>query len=201
MFGLTGAHRTGKSTLAKQLSMDLGFAYYDASVSRIMRELGVNSVEHLTLDKRLDAQEYLLKRHLEDIATMPRPCITDRTPLDFIGYMLAEVTMHNTPQELWERTGKYVEDCLTATRIHYDTVIACRPLPSYEEDPTKPPPNVGYQWELQLIIEGAMMQVRPQVQTAFLKSTVFNERVQGAGNLLVERIRTLSLERHSTTIH
>jgi len=200
MFGFAGAHRTGKTTLAKAVAERLGIRYYDASVSRIMMEKQIHSVSDLPILQRIEAQEYLLQRHLEDIAKLPRPCITDRTPLDFIGYMLGEITMHNTPPEFHQRIGLYVDTCVAAVRMHYDTVILCRPLPVYEVDPTKPPENVAYQMKVQFLIEGASCCVKP-TQVGTLKTVDFNERLESSVKLVASQLNDIAADRANYSLH
>lgn len=154
-FGFAGSHRSGKSTLAKLVAEDLKMGFHDASVSKIMREAGINAVGDVPIEARIEAQEFLLKRYLKDLQWAARPLITDRTPLDMIGYMLGEITMHNTDAAIGARVQSYVEECLGAAITHFDTIIVVRPLLTYVEDPDKPPMNRAYQSLVQFIIEGA----------------------------------------------
>ncbi len=154
-FGFAGAHRTGKTTLAKLVAEDLKMTYHDASVSKIMKEAGINAVGDVPLQARIEAQEFLLKRYLKDLQWAPRPLVTDRTPLDMIGYALGELTMHNTDAALGRRFDDFCDACIGATVQHFDTIVVVRPLTTYTADPSKPPHNLGYQTMVQLLIEGA----------------------------------------------
>jgi hypothetical protein len=175
-FGFAGAHRTGKTTLAKQVAEDMGFHFHDASVSKIMRAHGIDVVGDIPLHQRIGAQEFLLDKFIENIAWAKRPMITDRTPLDMIGYMLGEVTMHNTDRELAERIDAYVVKCLQATLKHFDTIILVRPLTLYTVDPKSPLPNLAFQSLIQFIIEGAARQVDHIVYAHTLVTSDFQRR-------------------------
>jgi hypothetical protein len=107
---------------------------------------------------RLRLQEFILEKFMDRVKAAPRPAISDRTPLDMIGYMLAEVTMHNTPIEFHDQIQRYVDKCLAETVLHFDMILMLRPLPIFEVDPTKPPPNRAYQSAVQFLIEGAGQQ-------------------------------------------
>lgn len=135
----------------------MGIPFYRSTITETMKEGGFAAVSDMDLETRIRAQEYVLARHVEVMSstTLSRPCITDRTPLDMLAYMMGEVTMHNTPQEFWGRINAYREAAIRATDMHFDTIICLRPLPVYEVDPDKPPPNPAYQWEIQHLIEGA----------------------------------------------
>jgi hypothetical protein len=177
MFGIAGAHRTGKTTLAKEVAALSGIPYHDASISQIARELGVSEVDNLPIAERVKVQEHILKRYLELLDQAPRPCITDRTPLDMIGYMLGEVTMHNTTPEEGELINGYVNQCLEATKTHFGAIMITRPFDSYKPDPKSPPPNLAYQRLVQFIIEGASDQILRFVPTATLLADDLEARV------------------------
>ncbi|CAN0470801.1 unnamed protein product, partial [Phaeothamnion confervicola] len=155
MIGFAGAHRSGKTTLARAAAQRLGRHFHDASVTRIMKEAGVDGVADLPIPQRIAAQEFLLKRFVAELAKAPRPAITDRTPLDMIAYTLGEVTMHNTDAATGRRIYAHVQHCLDETARHFETIFVVRPLPQFDADPSKPPDNQAYQWETQFLIEGA----------------------------------------------
>jgi AAA domain len=192
-FGFAGAHRTGKTTLAKLVAEDLGWHYHDASVSRIMKEAGINAVGDVPMEARIEAQEFLLQRYLQNLSKAPRPIITDRTPLDMVGYCLGEVTMHNTTPELGMRIDNYVHTCLCATLEYFDTVIVVGQLPTeYAVDPTKPPPNLGYQTLVQLLIEGAAVQINHSMYIEWLDASDLQERRNGSKEILMGRMAQLT---------
>jgi hypothetical protein len=191
-FGLTGAHRTGKTTLAKLVAEDLKMTFHDASVSKIMREAGINAVGDVPLEARVEAQEFLLRRYLKDLQWAPRPLVTDRTPLDMVGYMLGEITMHNTDAKLGARIQNYVEECLGATLVHFDTIIVVRPLTAYVEHPDKPPLNRAYQSLVQFIIEGAATTCEDAIYVNHIDVEDLGRRRTLANDILSERMRELA---------
>lgn len=194
-FGFSGAHRCGKTTLARLVADDLGMHFHDASVSKIMREAGINAVGDVPPEQRIEAQEFLLRRFLSDLKKAPAPLLTDRTPLDMIGYCLGEVTMHNTTPEQGARINNYVDACINATITHFDTIIIVGPLKgAYTVDPKSPPPNLGYQRLVQMIIEGAAAQVSHTIGCELITTTDLTERRSYAVELLHERQTQLVAE-------
>lgn len=187
MFGLSGAHRSGKTTTARETAKAMGILFHETSTTKIMREGGFEAVADMPIEQRIAAQEYLLSRHIEDLQNLPRPCIVDRTPLDMIGYMLGEVTMNNTPVELGERVDRYVTHCLKIADLYYDTIVMLRPLGTYEADPTKPPPNSAYQWEHQFLVEGSAKFLR-HVAVGHCASEDLEVRVRACMNLFNKRL-------------
>jgi hypothetical protein len=190
MFGLSGAHRTGKTTLAKAIAEKRGIPYFDASVTKIMREFGIDPVGHVTLDDRITAQEFLLKKFIDKVKAAPFNAISDRTPLDMVGYMLGEVTMHNTPVEFHQRIQDYVDACIALTQRHFDLVLIVRPLPEFKIEEGKPPFNRAYQSEVQFLIEGAAHQTE-YLHFAQLESITLPERLADAEDAMDEHVRAV----------
>lgn len=193
-FGFAGAHRTGKTTLAKRVAEELGWYYHDASVSKVMREAGINAVGDVPIAQRIEAQEFLLKRYLADLQFAPRPMVTDRTPLDMISYMLGEITMHNTDAATGDRVHKYTTDCITATLTHFDTIIMVRPLNVYKVEEGKPPLNRGYQDVVQLLAEGAAALVEPQMYIERMVPSDLDERVAYSKDVFTRRMAEIAAE-------
>jgi predicted ATPase len=200
-FAISGCHRSGKTTLAKQVSEALGMHYFDASTTKLMAEFGINAVGDIPLEQRVEAQEFLLKRYLQNLQKAPRPLITDRTPLDMIGYMLGEITMHNSSVELGERVNKYVDQCLDEAIRHFDTVIIVGPLASYTADPKSPPPNLGYQRCVQLLIEGAASLVEPHMYVSRLDTTHMDDRRDLACQIIYRRMGEIAAQSKQIVHH
>jgi hypothetical protein len=200
-FGFAGAHRTGKTTLAKKVAEDLGWFYHDASVSKIMREAGINAVGDVPIMQRIEAQEFLLKRYLKELQWASRPMVTDRTPLDMIGYMLGEITMHNNTPEVGERVYDYMMECLSATITQFDTIILVRPLATYTVDPKSPPLNRGYQAMVQLLVEGAASMVADHCYIEGLEMDNLQERISVSKGFLFNRMTEIQANSKAAQKH
>lgn len=158
MYGLAGASRTGKTTLAKRLSTELNIPFLDSSTTVLARKAGFNMVANMGVEERLTAQEKLLEAYMELIHEAPQVFITDRTPFDMLAYTLAEVGMHSCDAELGERIAKYTEACMAAGEKTFAMVMHVDPLDFYEESPDKPPLNKAYQNHIHLLIGGALLE-------------------------------------------
>lgn len=156
MYGLSGASRSGKSSLAKHLSTVLEIPYVDSSTTVLMREAGFNPVAAMDIDTRIKAQEHLFQAYQRLLDRQPPAFITDRTPIDMLAYMLGEVTMHNTTEAQGEKIADYVDRCVAATESRFALVVVTLPLKTYEAAPDKPPPSKGYQSLIHTIISGAL---------------------------------------------
>jgi len=200
MFGISGAQRTGKTTLAKAVAEKLKFHYHDSSVTKIMREFGINPVGDVPLGERIKAQEFLLEKSCDALRQAPRPAITDRTPLDFIAYMLGEVTMHNTAEEFHEPIQTYVKNCLAAAEKYFDMILIVRPLLTYKAADDKPPPNRAYQSAIQYLIEGAAQNI-PNIVVGLLPALDLTERVDNCSVAFSTHLEEVAAETACWTKH
>ena len=157
MYGLSGASRSGKTTLAKKMAEVMEVPFVDSSTTALMQQAGFNPVAVLDIETRIEAQEHLLQAYLRLIDAQPSPYfVTDRTPMDMLAYMLAEVSMHNTTFEQGERINAYCENCIAAAESRFSLVLLVHPLSVYEVRSDKPPLNRAYQGHIHLLIEGAL---------------------------------------------
>ena len=154
-FGLSGCHNSGKTTLAKAIADAAGIPFFETKTSELLAEIGISGVGVLDMESRFLAQDHLLNRFWEISQAHARPFISDRTPLDYIGYMLAEVTMHNTSAELGARVDAFVERAINAAANTLMGIIIVDRLPGYDADLKRPPVNLAYQLEHQLLVRGA----------------------------------------------
>jgi len=202
LFGLTGAHRSGKTTLARAVADDLGIEFYETSTSQIAKELGYNAVGDLPLEDRLYLQTKLLENHIDQISKLPRPLITDRTPLDFMGYLACEFTMSNgsgVSPEVLQRAAQFIDTCLNATRHYYDTLYYLAPLPDYVVEDGKPADNPIYQQHHALVVLGGIQQLRDSINSSLIFETAWDIREQFVHDAIVCRLNDIHKERRSAT--
>lgn len=176
MYGLAGASRTGKTTLARKLSEELGIPFLDSSTTVLARKAGFNMVANMSIEDRISAQELLLKGYMELVEEAGKLFVTDRTPFDMLAYTLAEVSMHSCSAELGQRISDYGKACIAAGENTFAMVLHVAPLPSYEEQSDKPPLNKAYQDHIHLLIGGALMD--SSVPTMLVEDGSVEERVR-----------------------
>ena len=159
IYGLIGASGTGKTTLAQDVVEALNLNMVITSITDSARLHGVEAVANLPLDKRIKLQRHLLDDHAKLLAAVKAPSITDRTPIDMIGYLMCEIGMHSheqVSQEMLREANKYVNDCKVLTKERYDMVFMLSPLLDYEPDPKRPSVNPAYQRHTDLVMRGAL---------------------------------------------
>ncbi|AMB48344.1 hypothetical protein [Methylobacterium sp. AMS5] len=200
MFGFAGASRTGKSTLCRLLSEGLSLHYHTFNTAEIMKEKGFNLVDPtLPFSVRIDAQEAYLDHYEEMMRKLPRPAITDRTPLCLAGYLLADIRMHDHA-ELGERVKAYVDRAVHLTDQFFDTVLILRPLPFYEEAEGKAPANLGYQWHHQMVCEGLAMMI-DHANVAHIFRTDLEDRAKDCTEVIVRSMKEWGEEKASLSLH
>lgn len=203
MFAFVGAHRSGKSTLARRISADLGYHFYEASFGRMAKELGFDAVADLTLEERMKMQEAVLARYQAEINDLPRPCITDRTPLDMMAYMMAEVGMHSQlDPEMAARIVRYKDACIDIVARFFGCLVVCRPLPAYVFEVGKPPENVAFQWHIQMLIEAGVDRAQFRgVCIGYLNSFDLEVRALCASQLFESQLKDMQARRLAACCH
>lgn len=132
--GISGVHRCGKTTLMRELAAALNLTPVETRVGDVFKDMGLKADKQYDFGTRMAAQEEILKR-LRALLTEARTCtaasdgfITDRTPIDLIGYTLAEVgpdTCISDGESV--RVLQYVRDCVTTTNEFFSTLVYLQP--------------------------------------------------------------------------
>ena len=141
MYGLMGAHRTGKSTLCQAL-LYVGRGYFwekEISISKMQRDMNYDSSnQEYDWETRKDIQSGLLYA-FKNILERPQvtrqvihKVLTERTPLDLIGYLVLNMPDKPTDEDrAWVDT--YIRMCIALTNKHYTKVFLVQPGIAYVE--------------------------------------------------------------------
>lgn len=147
MIGLIGAHRVGKSYLVKELTRG-PFRELEVSISKWQKELGYDSSNmNYTWETRKDIQIGLFRKFAEVLRDSRRrviravvdttKVISERTPLDLIGYAYL-----NAPPNPTESDMKWLYDyaslCIQLTNDYYDQVVLVQPGIEFVHDAKSP---------------------------------------------------------------
>ena len=110
---LTGAHATGKSTIAREMADLLGLNFITSQASQVFEDYGIDPKETLPFETRLGVQSIILSRHSDawDRANdSGAPFITDRSPIDFIVYLMNDSFVYE--DEHYDQWMQFISDCL-----------------------------------------------------------------------------------------
>lgn len=204
LFGFVGAHRSGKTTLARRISEDTGIHFHETSTTKVCRELGYDPVAPMTLYDRAMMQAQLLDHHIETLKELPRPVIVDRTPIDMMAYTLAEFHMTShmlADPAVLEGVNKLAETCLKATVNYFDFLYYFDPLPEYVIEDGKPAANPAYQQHIALLMRGGMQRLSGKVNCVFVGTVSFDERMDYVCEHMCKRIDEISVMANAAPFH
>lgn len=154
--GLCGAHRSGKTTLAKAFADRIGINYVTLSTTEVLASMGWDCRDISRIEDRIEIQKRMTARAGEVFTKASRyDFISDRTPLDVAAYMLADAngSVHLSDAQHKDIEG-ILEDCVAVTRQAFRGVVLIPPVLPYIYEPGKPAPNVSYQWHFHYLVLG-----------------------------------------------
>lgn len=197
MIGLAGAHRTGKSTLARRFSEVSGIPFLQTSASGTFARLGLDPKKDYPFAVRLDIQRNIL----DDCEKVYRSIgvastfITDRTPLDMLAYTLADVQRENVDGALAGVFESYVKDCYEIANAHFPIVVILQPGIPLVEAEGKAPANPLYIEHINSLVLGAVTDERFKGNHFYIprKETTLEGRVK-----CVDYCLSRTVQRHET---
>ena len=129
--GLTGAHRTGKTTLAREFAKNTGVPFVETNASEIFAKMGMDPSSEYPIAQRLDVQERILAEFADkwkSAIANGNGFITDRTPLDMIAYTLANIgSGEELSPSLENRLENYIQSCFDIVNYTFDFVVVVLP--------------------------------------------------------------------------
>jgi hypothetical protein len=179
--GLSGSHRAGKSTLARSFANKNGLEFVETSVGAVFKEMGLDPAITYDFKTRLTVQEAVIESCEKIYAKHSARglCITDRTPLDFMAYTLADAVGDTVLPEDQERLDRYIDRCIEVTNRRFSALVVIQPgIPLIHEE-GKAVLNKAYIEHLNAIILGLSVDERINVPHFYLPRHMTNlgERV------------------------
>jgi len=202
LYGLTGSSGSGKTTLARAVAESLSAEFVPTSITASGKRHGFDPVGLMSLQDRIKLQHHLLDDLMELIKAAKGPTIMDRTPIDLIGYMYAEIDMHSHIRLSADDIMKieaYRDRCLEETVRWFDHVFVTTPLPVYEDAQTRPVQNAAYQHHSQMIMEGAIYQLTGRVNFSILRPSNLDTRIEHVHDTIVSRLDDIDRMRRGVT--
>ncbi|NKX37736.1 AAA family ATPase [Rhodobacteraceae bacterium R_SAG4] len=188
IFGIAGASGTGKTTLGRMVGDALDIPFQPTSITNMAAKAGFDPVSKISLNDRLILQESMLDQMETLLASFKTPVILDRTPLDLVGYMMAEIYMHSeselTADEM-RRIDAYVSRCQDVTVKYCSHIFVTGLLPEYELVETRPGWNPAYQRHVHLLIVGALMTSKGDLSYSMFNS----DSLTGRTNYMIQAIQ------------
>lgn len=199
MLGYTGAHRTGKTTLAKEVAQRLDIPVLLTSATEIYKALGRDPKADYPIDERIAIQEAILygfEKQYKAASEVSRHFVADRTPIDLAGYLMADVTRttfsdFEDPQRTAMLVNDYVSRCIDSTNRWFSTVILVQPGIVTIEAAGKAPGCPAYMEHLNLLMGGVLHDGRVLARSFRMPRRVTNleERAQASLDAMMKATR------------
>ena len=177
--GFTGAHRSGKTTLMKEMASRHLIPYVETTTTQVFQSLGMDPKVEYTIKERLYSQWKILEALVDcyDKAVQVNPSfMADRTPLDLATYMIADVkrTTLLDDHETKEGVMRYIHACKELTAKWFDTVVLVQPGIDFVEAPGKAPACPVYLNHYNLLMKGFITEVSDTVNTVIMPKTTLS---------------------------
>jgi predicted ATPase len=129
MMSLAGGHRTGKTTLAEAYAAKFNATFVRSSASDVWRDFGLNPAVEPDFHTRTLIQDEILHRHEKLWRSVPAgvEAITDRSPLDFVAYLLADCSNNKVPESHEGWVEAYVHRCLGMVERFFSMIMLIQP--------------------------------------------------------------------------
>ena len=154
---LVGPHRVGKTTLAKEFAAEnKNYQYFTLHVSDYFRKAGVDPSKHMDFETRLRVQFELLtlagQHYREAISQTDKHLVCDRSPIDFMAYLLADVSM-SSPDYL-PALQTFEEEAIALHKEIFDCTVLIQPGIEYVHEEAKGSPSKSYIFMLNYLYKG-----------------------------------------------
>jgi len=163
--GLSGAHRTGKTTLAKAFAEVRGMEY--RALPNVIAGMSLEPKDITTMDIRLKVQRELTNACAKTFYGAVEPFVSDRTPIDVAAYTLADAGQGNMTDVQQDEMLGIIEDCLEIATTSFMAILLIQPGIPYVPEKGKPLPNVAYQEHVHMLVQGLLGDER--MGTAYYK--------------------------------
>lgn len=170
--GLAGAHRVGKSTVARIVAENADRPFIMSAGEAVATDSGIKVYPGMPMIERREYQERVLESFENQWKQEDGLFVCDRTPLDFAAYALADYRPENDRADqhaAW--LSDYVKLCLEATKRYFFSVFVIQPGIPYVAAPGKPAPDLIYQETVASLITGLALRLTDACAVSILCRT------------------------------
>lgn len=203
MIGLVGAHRVGKTTLAREVAKIADIPFVETGISAIYAEMKLDPAEPMHFSVRLAVQREILQRLVGQWSTAQARhglFVTDRTPMDLAAYTLADIRGDTTiglPDSVYAAVDRYVAECIAASSRLFMELVLVQPGIAIDPAPGKARACPLYIEHLNYLIMGLMGDARLSTSRRSLPRTMTDLHSRTKACFKVVQDARLKLSEHS----
>lgn len=150
--GLCGSHRTGKTTLAKEVAVKMGLDFVQTSTSEVFSENGLNPSDPMDFTTRIWIQNKVVSAAEQVWRTARGIFITDRTPIDMMAYTLADIVGSSAVD--FTALDEYLDHCFQVTDTIFSQLFILQPAIPLIYEEGKAALNRAYMEHLNVLMQG-----------------------------------------------
>lgn len=167
--GLSGSQRVGKTTLAVACGKSFEIPVIKTSVSKVFKSMKLDPKKHLDFAKRLEVQWRILDALVAEYNQAGKGIfITDRTPIDFMAYLLSEVMMSNVTGELERQFIQYRQACFDVANNYFSVIIVVQPGIKVVECEGKASANYAHMELINTLVSGLSVSGDLSIQHTYI---------------------------------
>lgn len=175
--GLCGSHRSGKTTLAREVAARTGMTFVQTATSQVFARNGLHPSAAMDFTTRLWIQHKVVEAAETVWQGAAGGFISDRTPIDMMAYTLADI-QGDTAVDFAELAG-YLDHCFAAANRYFSQLVVIQPSIPLVHEEGKAALNKAYMEHLNVLIKGLCCDERLACRVKFIERAVvdLDERV------------------------
>ena len=199
MLSLAGAHRSGKTTLAKILADKLGVDFLETKVGDVFADLGLDPKADMPFLDRLAVQNKIL-RNIEAQYELRRGqiFIADRSPFDVLGYTIADIQRGTVDPDHRPHVEAHLREGVRIVNTHLAAVMMLQPLQNAPDAEGKAQACPFYMDHVFWVIKGLIENVTPYLTNGMIsvisQSYNLDERTQDGADFFGSIIKIMKPE-------
>lgn len=150
--GLCGAHRTGKTTLAKAIASRTEITFVQTTTSQVFANLGLDPAAPMDFATRLFVQHHVLDAAEKIWESASVPFVSDRTPIDMIAYTIGDI--QGKTEVNFASLNQYIDRCFAITNQYFQNLAIVQPGISLIYEEGKAALNAAYIEHINILIIG-----------------------------------------------
>jgi hypothetical protein len=166
--GICGSHRTGKTTLAQTISNKTGIIMLKTDTSSVFTKCGLRPSQPLDFPTRLKIQQLIIQDAIK--IWQADSFVTDRTPIDFMAYTLADI--QGDTEVDFIQLEAYLTKCFAVTNQIFSQLIVVQPAIPLVYEIGKAALNKAYMEHLNIIIQGLCNDERLQCPVTIIQRDI-----------------------------